>query len=253
MNPMATLAPGRVDGAKMDLEVSGVCAGYGSGEDILRGVDLRVEAGSLVCLIGPNGAGKSTVLRTVTGLIPTRSGTILWAGEPIANLKPHQILARGICHVPQGRSVFPEMTVWENLLMGAYTLEDARLVEERLETVCEFFPLLAERRDVLAAQLSGGQQKMVELGRALMIKPGMMLLDEPSLGLEPRLAGGVFQKIAELNRTGTTILMVEQNARRGLEISDRAYVMELGQIRLEGAGRELVEDPRVRQLYLGRR
>ncbi len=237
----------------MELELQEVYAGYGHAEDILRGVNLKVNEGDLVCLIGPNGAGKSTILRVVSGILPCRNGSVKWGTDHIANLKPHQILTRGISHVPQGRSVFPDMSVWENLLMGGYILEDQDVLEERLKEVCKFFPLLEERRDERASQLSGGQQKMVELGRALMLKPKMLLLDEPSLGLEPRLSNAVFQKIKELNDSGITILMVEQNARRGLEICDVAYVLELGQIRLKGTGTDLLNDPRVKELYLGSR
>lgn len=235
----------------MELELQEVYAGYGHAEDILRGVNLNVNDGELVCLIGPNGAGKSTILRVVSGILPCRNGSVKWGSDQIANLKPHHILTKGISHVPQGRSVFPDMTVWENLLMGGYILEDQNVLDERLQEVCEFFPLLEERKDERASQLSGGQQKMVELGRALMLKPKMLLLDEPSLGLEPRLSNAVFQKIKELNDAGITILMVEQNARRGLEICDTAYVLELGQIRLKGTGTELLNDPRIKELYLG--
>lgn len=235
----------------MQLTLRGVRAGYGSAEDILRGVDLEVEQGELVCLIGPNGAGKSTVLRAISALIPCRAGTIVWEGKPIENLKSHQVLAGGICHVPQGRSVFPEMTVWENILMGGYTIKNPKVLQERLDAVCEFFPLVSERRNERAAQLSGGQQKIVELGRALMLQPRMILLDEPSLGLEPRLSGSVFQKIRDLKQSGITVLMVEQNAHRGLEICDKAYVLELGQVRLQGTGQGLLNDPRVKELYLG--
>jgi len=237
----------------MQLELRDIRAGYGIGEDILQGIDLSVAKGELVCLIGPNGAGKSTVLRVISGLIPCRNGSIIWNDEPICNLKPHEVLARGICHVPQGRSVFPDMTVWENLLMGGYTLDNEKVLDERLERVFSFFPLLYDRRHEQAAQLSGGQQKMVELGRALVLEPRMMLLDEPSLGLEPRLSSAVFEKINELSESGITMLMVEQNAYRGLEICDVAYVLELGKVRLKGTGTSLIKDPRVKELYLGTR
>ncbi|MFQ5813130.1 MAG: ABC transporter ATP-binding protein [Anaerolineae bacterium] len=235
----------------MYFQLQDVVAGYGSGEDILKSVSLEVEQGELVCLIGPNGAGKSTVLRAITGLIRPRAGRVLFQGKDITGLRPDQVLGHGICMVPQGHSVFPEMSVWENLLMGAYTLNDRRVIQERLERVHEIFPLLQERRNERAGQLSGGQQKMVEMGRALMLEPSLMLLDEPSLGLEPRLSRAVFEKIKEVNDSGTSMLIVEQNARRGLEIADRGYVLELGQVRLEGEGQGMLEDPEIKRLYLG--
>jgi branched-chain amino acid transport system ATP-binding protein len=234
------------------LTLTDVVAGYLPGVAVLQGVSLRVQPGELVCLIGPNGAGKSTVLRTVSGLLRPHRGAIAFDGREITGLRPDLVLRRGIAHVPQGHSAFPVMTVHENLLMGAYTLRDGAARRERLDRVYALFPLLAERRRERAGNLSGGQQKVLEIGRALMLTPRMMLLDEPSLGLAPKTAQMVFQTIARLRSdAGMTILMVEQNARRALAIADRGYVMELGRQRLEGPAQRLLSDPEVAQLYLG--
>lgn len=228
--------------------------GYLRGVDVLQGISLRVETGELVCLIGPNGAGKSTVLRAISGLVKLRQGRVLFDGEEITNERPDLVLRRGIAHVPQGHSSFPEMTVHENLLMGAYALKDRVQRNRLLEDVYERFPLLAERRREKAGNLSGGQQKVLEIGRALMMRPKMMLLDEPSLGLAPKTAKLVFETVKRLNEDGAmTLLMVEQNARQGLAISDRGYVLELGRERLEGPAEQLLEDPQVSELYLGTR
>ena len=236
----------------MLLQISDVTAGYLKGVDVLRGVNLSVEESELVCLIGPNGAGKSTVLRAISGLLSPSKGRISFSGHEIAGLPPDKILKFGIAHVPQGHSAFPSMTVHENLLMGAYTLRNRAERRRRLEQVYSLFPMLAGRRKDRAGNLSGGQQKILEIGRALMLEPRMMLLDEPSLGLDPKTARLVFDTIKRLNQTtGMTILMVEQNAKSGLRISDRAYVLELGRERLEGPARTMLEDARVAQLYLG--
>jgi len=236
----------------MLLELKQVVAGYLRGVDVLRGVNMHVNAGELVCLIGPNGAGKSTVLRTISGLLNPSKGQVVFDGKDIAGLRPDLVLRKGIAQIPQGHSAFPGMTVHENLLMGAYTLKDKAERARRLERVYSMFDLLTERRDEKAGNLSGGQQKVLELGRALMINPRMILLDEPSLGLAPKTARMVFDTIKRLQEeSGITVLMVEQNAKSGLAIADRAYVLELGRERLEGPASDLLNDPRVAQLYLG--
>lgn len=234
------------------IELTGLRAGYDSGFDVLKGVTLHVEEGEIVCLVGPNGAGKSTVLRAISGLIRISGGQIRYRNEDIVKLAPHVILARGISHVAQGHSVFPKMTVLENLRLGAYILNDSALIRRRLDHVFEIFPLLEERQELLAANLSGGQQKMLEIGRALMLDPPLMLLDEPSLGLAPRISNQVFEKIQELNRAGLTVLMVEQNVKRGLGIAHRGYVLNLGKVEMEGPAEELLQDQKIGQLYLGR-
>ncbi len=236
----------------MIIEMNNVRAGYLRGVDVLQGVSLHVDEGEIVCLIGPNGAGKSTVLRTISGLLTPSEGKILFDGEDISGLRPDLILRRGIAHVPQGHSAFPSMTVHENILMGAYTVRQRSERRYRLGRVYSLFPLLAERRDTRAGNLSGGQQKVLEIGRALMLDPRLMILDEPSLGLAPVMARSVFDTIKRLrDESGITILMVEQNARSGLAIADRAYVLELGKERLEGPASQLLSDPKVARLYLG--
>jgi branched-chain amino acid transport system ATP-binding protein len=236
----------------MLLELREVTAGYLRGVNVLQSINLGIEKGELVCLIGPNGAGKSTVLRSVSGLLKPSGGQILFDGQEIGGLPPEQVLKYGIAHVPQGHSAFPAMSVHENILMGGYTVRNPAERKRRIERVYSLFPLLKERRKDKAGNLSGGQQKILEIGRALMLEPRVMLLDEPSLGLAPRTSRQVFETIKQLNEeTGMTILMVEQNAKSGLAISDRAYVLELGRERLQGSARHLLNDPRVAQLYLG--
>lgn len=234
------------------LLIQDVVAGYLKGVDVLRDINLQVEERELVCLIGPNGAGKSTVLRAISGLLKPSHGTITFDGKDITGMRPDQILKEGVAHVPQGHSAFPKMSVEENMLMGAYLLKDKAERKRRMDGICEMFGLLAERRREKAGNLSGGQQKVLEIGRALMMKPRLILFDEPSLGLAPATAKLVFDTIKQLQEeAGITVLMVEQNARSGLAISDRAYVLELGKDRLEGPADKLLNDPRVAQLYLG--
>jgi branched-chain amino acid transport system ATP-binding protein len=232
------------------LALEGVVAGYGAG-DILRGVDLTLAAGEVLCLIGPNGAGKSTVLKTVSGLLRPRAGRVLLDGEPIDRLSPRERLARALVHVPQERSLFPAMTVWENLLMGGYVLRDRAEVRRRAERSAQLFPIAARRRNDTAGSLSGGEQKQVELARSLMLDPRLILLDEPSIGLEPRARRAVFASVAQLARDGRTVLLVEQNARSGLAVADRGAVLESGTVRLTGTGAQLLADPEVARLYLG--
>jgi len=236
----------------MLLELKNVVAGYLKGVDVLQGVNLQVDQQEIVCLIGPNGAGKSTVLRAISGLLKPTQGEILFDGDNIAGLRADLTLRRGIAQVPQGHSSFPDMTVHENLLMGAYSISDRSLRQQRLDQVYGMFGMLIDRRTAKAGNLSGGQQKLLEIGRALMLSPRLMILDEPSLGLAPITARAVFDTVQKLRAdSGITILMVEQNARSGLAISDRGYVLELGRERLEGKASTLLNDPRVAQLYLG--
>ena len=232
------------------LELEGVRAGYGGG-DILQGVDLTVEEGSLTCIVGPNGAGKSTVLRVISGLLRPSAGTVRFRGESLAGRSPRAILARGIVQVPQERSLFPTMSVWENVRLGAFTVHDRRLVERRMATVCEVFPLVSERRHEPAASLSGGQQKLVEFARALMLDPALLILDEPSMGLDPKTRTLVFNTVRDMNKAGRTLLLVEQNARSGLGIASHGVVMETGRVRLEGPGSEVLSNPEIGRLYLG--
>jgi len=233
------------------LEVENIHAGYGKLE-ILRGVSLRVEAGQVVSIIGPNGAGKSTVFKTLFGLLPARQGRVRFAGEDITNQPPADLLRRGITYVPQGRNVFPLMTVDENLRLGAYIRPRSADLDREVERVYETFPMLQAARRKHAAELSGGQQQMLEMGRALLLRPRLMLLDEPTLGLAPLVFREIFRIIEDLRRGGQTILMVEQNAAKALEISDYAYVLELGKNRFDGSGEAIRNDDRIRRLYLGR-
>jgi branched-chain amino acid transport system ATP-binding protein len=233
------------------LEVRGVAAGYGSGGDILRDVNLDLEAGGFVCLIGPNGAGKSTLLRVISGALAPRRGSVLFAGRDVGGLRPDLVFRQGIVTVPQGRNTFPQMTVWENMLMGAYAIRDRAEARRRIDYAASMFPIVTDKRDVQAGDLSAGQQKQVELARALVASPKLLLLDEPTLGLEPRLGRMVMDKARSLNADGITILLVEQNARMGLAAAQDGLVMELGQIKLTGAGESLLNDPEVKRLYLG--
>jgi ABC-type branched-subunit amino acid transport system ATPase component len=236
----------------MLLEIKDVTAGYLPDVNVLQGINIHVQPGELVCMIGPNGAGKSTVLRTISGLLHPSRGAIIFDGKGIGGLRPDQVLHQGIAHVPQGHSSFPEMTVQENLLMGAYILRSRSERDRRMGRVYELFPILKERKNEKAGNFSGGQQKVLEMGRALMLEPKMILLDEPSLGLAPITAKQVFDTIKSLkDDMGMTVLMVEQNAKSGLAIADRAYVLELGIERLEGPAATLLNDPRVAELYLG--
>jgi branched-chain amino acid transport system ATP-binding protein len=233
------------------LEVREIHAGYGKLE-ILKGVSLRVEPGQVVSIIGPNGAGKSTVFKTLFGLLPARQGHVLFEGEDVTNRPPADLLRRGMAYVPQGRNVFPLMTVEENLLLGAYIRPRSAELTQDVERLYETFPVLRESRRKRAGDLSGGQQQMLEMARALLLKPRLILLDEPTLGLAPLVFKEIFRIVEDLRRRGQTILMVEQNAAKALEISDYAYVLELGQNRYEGPGAEIRNDERIRRLYLGR-
>jgi branched-chain amino acid transport system ATP-binding protein len=217
----------------------------------LRDVSFSVEKGEIVSLIGANGAGKSTTLRALSGIVRPSAGRILHDGIPIAGLPSHRIARLGIAHVPEGRGVFANMSVRENLEMGAYTRSSRKELEESFERVFGLFPRLAERSSQLAGTLSGGEQQMLAIGRGLFQRPDLLLLDEPSMGLSPVLVGEIFRMIGEINKAGTTILLVEQNASMALAIADRAYVLEAGEITLEGKASDLQEDPQVRAAYLG--
>jgi ABC-type branched-subunit amino acid transport system ATPase component len=231
------------------LDLRDVRAGY-EDVDVLRGVSVAVRAGDIVSIIGANGAGKSTLLRTVFGMVRPRAGTIRMAGREIGGLPPVEVLRHGIAYVPQGRCNFPAMSVEENLEMAAYTRSDAG-VRRDIEGVLGRFPVLAEKRRAHAGTLSGGQQQILEMAMSLLLHPRLLLVDEPSLGLDPRMVEIVFETILAINREGTTVLMVEQNARKALEVSHRGFVLELGRNRFEGTGRQLLDDPEVRQHYLG--
>jgi branched-chain amino acid transport system ATP-binding protein len=232
------------------LRLDGVVAGYGAG-DILRGVDLTVEPSSVTCLIGPNGAGKSTVLKTVSGLLRPSRGHVFFDGQDVNRLSPAARLRLGIVHVPQDRSLFPAMTVWDNLLMGGYLVKDPRVVRARLEQAVAAFPICRQRARAHAGSLSGGEQKQVELARTMILDPILVLLDEPSIGLDPKSRAVVFESIRALAETGRTILLVEQNARSGLAAADVGAVLEAGQVRLVADAAGLLEDPEVARLYLG--
>jgi ABC-type branched-subunit amino acid transport system ATPase component len=230
------------------LRAEGIIAGYGEVE-ILHGVSVSVNEGEIVAVIGPNGAGKSTLLKTIFGLVPVRGGAVRLDGEDITNLAPDRLVHEGISFVPQTENVFPSLTIGENLEMGAFVRRDA--LHERLERVYGLFPDIASRRGHRAGKLSGGQRQMLALARALMLDPRLLLLDEPSASLSPRMVDSVFEKIAEINRGGTAILLVEQNAREALAFSSRAYVLATGENRFEGAASGLLDDEEVGRLYLG--
>ena len=232
------------------LELRDVQAGYGSIQ-ILHGVSLHVNPGEVVSVIGPNGAGKSTTFKVIMGLIQHLGGEIVFEGTSLVGQRPDRVLGLGLGYVPQGRVVFATMTVRENLEMGAYLQRDKARLAQSMDFVYGLFPRLYERRRQAAGTMSGGEQQMLAMGRALMMRPKMMMLDEPSLGLSPRFVDEVFDKIVDLARGGLTVMLVEQNAARALEISDRGYVLELGRNRFEGSGRALLDNPEVRTMYLG--
>jgi branched-chain amino acid transport system ATP-binding protein len=232
------------------LRLEKLHAGYGP-ITALRGLDLVVAPGELVCLIGANGAGKTSTLRAISGLLSPSQGRIVFDGREIHAREPAAILRAGIAHCPEGRRVFPYLTVEENLAMGAYVRRDRAAIADDVGEVCRHFPILAERRRQMAGTLSGGEQQMLAIARALMARPRLVLFDEPSLGLAPTIVETTFGIIADIRRRGTTVLMVEQNAYAALRMADRAYVMETGRIVLEGPARDLLEDDHVRRAYLG--
>jgi branched-chain amino acid transport system ATP-binding protein len=232
------------------LEVRDLTVAYGAIQAV-RGVSFRIERGQIVSLIGSNGAGKTTTLRTVSGLLRPESGEVLLDGEPIHRLPAHEILARGVAHSPEGRRLFARMTVEENLLLGAYTRRDEAGIAQDLDRIFTLFPVLGQRRANKAGLFSGGEQQMLAIGRALMSRPKLLMLDEPSMGLSPIMTQKIFATVRELQAEGTTVLLVEQNALAALALSDRAYVIDLGRTTLSGSGPELLADPRVQEAYLG--
>jgi branched-chain amino acid transport system ATP-binding protein len=234
----------------MLLELIDVVAGYGGG-DVLRGVNLFVEQGTIACLVGPNGAGKSTVFTAISGIIRPRKGQIRFDGQDLVGLSPRQILNRGLVQVPQNHSLFPGMTVRENVELGAYMVSDQSVVRRRYDEAQSLFPIVRERARELAGSLSGGQQRLVEFARCLMLDPKLVLLDEPSMGLDPRTLKEVFKTITTMKEAGRTILLVEQNARAGLRLADHGVVMESGRVRLDGPSDSVLNNPEISALYLG--
>ena len=233
------------------LTLRAVRAGYGGG-DVLRGLDFAVEPGSVTCVLGPNGAGKSTVLRVISGLLKPRGGEVLLGDERIDRLSPPEILARGVAQVPQTGALFPRMTVRENVLLGGFLIRrQRRLLAKRYDAVAELIPLVSQQSHVPAGNLSGGQRRMVELGRSLMLDPAVVLLDEPSLGLDPRSLAAVAALIQGMRERGKTVVLVEQNVRLGLSLSSHGVVMENGRVRLSGRAKEITDHPEIAALYLG--
>src|SRR6266567_8171527 len=232
------------------LEVVGLCAGYGD-VPVLRGIDLSIPAGSITALIGANGAGKTTLLRAISGIIPTEAGTIHYDGKDVAGMPPQDIVRGGLVQVPEGRRLFPEMSVLENLLVGSSSPVARPKRDENLAMVLELFPKVSERRSQLAGTLSGGEQQMVAIARALMAHPTLLLLDEPSMGLAPIFVERVFETIVEINQQGTTILLVEQNAMMALDVASRGYVLETGRVALADDAKALLRNEQVRKTYLG--
>ena len=232
------------------LEVKDLQVYYGVIQ-ALKGISFEVNEGEIVTLIGANGAGKTTTMQSIMGLIHPKAGDVIYNGQSIVGMPTNKIVQLGMTQVPEGRRVFSELSVYENLLMGAYINKDRKKVKSDIEEVYTLFPRLCERQNQLAGMLSGGEQQMLAMGRALMSHPKLMMLDEPSMGLAPILVSQVFDMIKHLNETGTTILLVEQNAEKALSIADRAYVMEIGEITLSGTGKELAESEKVKEAYLG--
>ena len=232
------------------LEVNDLQVSYGV-INAIKGVSFSVERGEIIALIGSNGAGKTTILHTVTGLIPAKSGSILFEGCELTKTPAHKIVGMGMAHVPEGRRIFGQLSVYENLKLGAFTLSDKKIIEKNLQYVYDHFPRLKEREKQIAGTLSGGEQQMLAMGRALMSNPKIILMDEPSMGLSPILVSEIFEIIKEVSEDGTTILLVEQNAKKALSISDRAYVLETGKIVLSGDAKELMNNEQIKKAYLG--
>ena len=232
------------------LAMDGIVAGYGGG-DVLRGVTFGVPEGAITCVVGPNGAGKSTVMRVISGLLKPRVGTVTLRGEKLNGKSPRQILDLGVVQVPQNHSLFRDMTVHENIDLGGYTIRDRAQVAKRIDAVYDLFPQVRGWAQLKAGALSGGQQRLVEFARALMLDPVLILLDEPSMGLSPMVLKSVFDAARQMNASGATVLLVEQNARAGLKFSHHGVVMENGTVRLTGTGREVLEHPEIGELYLG--
>lgn len=233
------------------LVIKDIVSGYSKELNILDGVSMRVEKGQMVSIIGPNGAGKSTVLKTIFGILQAREGQVIFKDEDVTNTPPAELLKKGVSLVPQGRNLFPLMTVRENLELGAYIKTDKNEIEQGIRRAYDMFPILAERKNQKAGTLSGGEMQMLEMGRAMLLNPQIMLIDEPSLGLSPKMAHEVFNKIEEINKRGTSILIVEQNADRSLRMSDYAYVIETGKNKYEGPAEQIRNDDVIKRLYLG--
>jgi ABC-type branched-subunit amino acid transport system ATPase component len=232
------------------LRFEGVVAGYGGG-DVLKGVEYSMVEGGVTCIVGPNGSGKSTLLKTVSGLLRPRLGEIYFKGEPLVGRSPRDILRLGIVQVPQQHSLFREMTVHENVELGAFLVKDRSVVDERMAMVREMFPIVGERAKDKAGSLSGGQQRLVEFARCLMLEPKLVVLDEPSMGLDPKTLRIMFDTVKMMNKMGRSVLLVEQNARQGLRLSTHGVVLENGQVRLSGTGDEVLNNPDIAALYLG--
>lgn len=234
----------------MMIELNSINAGYGQIQ-IVRDVTMDIDNNEIVALVGANGAGKSTIIKTISGLVPVSSGSIVFEGKRIENMPAHKIITNGISLVPEGRRLFPYMTVQENLELGAYVENNRKKVQENMEWVFGLFPILDERRTQLAGTFSGGEQQMLTIGRALMSRPKFLMMDEPSLGLSPVIVGEVFKTVEVLRNEGVTILLVEQNVRKSLEIANRGYVLEHGRVVLSGGATELLEDENVKKAYIG--
>ncbi len=232
------------------LEIEGLEVYYGA-INAIKGISFNVEQGEIIALIGANGAGKTTTLHTITGLVPAKRGSVKLNGKDITKIPAHKIVSMGMAHVPEGRRVFAQLTVYENLMLGAYTRKDKAEIAGTLERVYERFPRLKERHKQTAGTLSGGEQQMLAMGRALMSKPSIILMDEPSMGLSPLYVSEIFDIITEINKSGTTVLLVEQNAKKALSIANRAYVLETGTIALSGDAKELMDNEQVKKAYLG--
>jgi branched-chain amino acid transport system ATP-binding protein len=232
------------------LKVSGLCSGYGRLQ-VLWDIDLTVEEGEVVAIIGPNGAGKTTLLKTITGIIKPISGTIRFNGEEITNAKPLEIIRRGLVYVPDGSSALTNMTVYENLVLGAFVKRDRAYIKDRIKFIYDVFPILAERKNQLASTLSGGERQMLVLARALMSDPKLLLLDEPSTGLSPLVVSTIYEIISQLVNLKVSIVLVEQDVMRALKIANRAYLMEAGRIRVKGESEELLHHETIRKYYLG--
>ncbi len=235
------------------LDVTGVVAGYGDGPPILNGAGLSVHPGKVHCIIGPNGAGKSTLLKAIVGMLKLREGDVRFKGKSLKGLRPDQILRQGICFVPQERALFPKMTVRENLRMGGYSIADESYLDQRIGEIEEQFPILKERHNQRAGTMSGGQQQILAMARTMILKPEIVMLDEPSLGLAPKIVREIFQVIQVMANEGITLILVEQNALMGLKHSDWGYVLDLGRSLFEGPAKEVLADPRIQELYLGGR
>ncbi len=232
------------------LNVENIQVYYGM-INAIKGVSFEVKEGEVIALIGANGAGKTTILHTITGLIAPKSGSVIFEGRDLTKTPAHKIVYLGMAHVPEGRRVFQQLTVLDNLKLGAFSMNDKKKIEENLAYVFSHFPRLEERKNQIAGTLSGGEQQMLAMGRALMSNPKILLMDEPSMGLSPLLVNEIFKIIEEVSKDGTTVLLVEQNAKKALSISDRAYVLETGNIVMEGKASDLLNDPRIRAAYLG--